>query len=104
MTLKIIKLMNYLLKISDFNDKLSDNSYYYSKDLIDNYLEFFNATLIKNNIYNISIDVNNEDNSNNFNIYFYSQNKTPITIEITGNAITKNETIRSKILIELVNI
>ena len=90
-------------EISDFNDKLSDNSYYYSKDLIDNYLELFNATLINNNIYNISIDVNIEDNSNNFNIYFYSQNKTPITInkiEITGNAITKNETIRSKVLIE----
>ena len=33
-------------EISDFNDKLSDNSYYYSKDLIDNYLEFLMLLLL----------------------------------------------------------
>ena len=90
-------------EISDFNDKLLDNNYYYSKDLIDNYLELFNTSLIRNNIFNKLIGVNIEDNLNNFNVYFYSQDKTPITInkiEITGNSITKNDTIRSKISIE----
>tara|TARA_B100000963_G_scaffold18236_1_gene13943 strand:+ start:7196 stop:9433 length:2238 start_codon:yes stop_codon:yes gene_type:complete len=98
---KIDKLL--IKKISDFRDNLESNSYFYSKELIDNYLELFNASLISNNIFNKQIDVNIDEDPNYFDIYFYSQVKTPITInkiEIIGNSITKNETIRSKISLE----
>ena len=87
----------------EFKNQLEINNNYYSKDLIDNYLKLFNNTLVDNNIFNKKIDVNINNNSDLLDIFFYSSDKTPIVInkiEITGNSITKNQTIRSKIAIE----
>ncbi len=91
-------------KIIELENKLKKRGFYYDKDLIDEYLEEFNSILISNNIYNKSIDINFVQKQNYLiDITFVTLEKDPIVInkiEIIGNSITKNKTIRSKLLIE----
>ena len=71
--------------------------------MINEYLELFNLELISNNIHNISIDVVFDEDINNLDLFFVANQKDPIVInkiDITGNSITKNKTIRSKLSIE----
>tara|TARA_B100000989_G_C19522448_1_gene464933 strand:+ start:173 stop:2404 length:2232 start_codon:yes stop_codon:yes gene_type:complete len=87
----------------DFNNDLKKNNYFYSKSLIDKYVENFNLNLISNNIHNLSIGFSIFEDNNNINLSFLSSQKDPIVInkiDIAGNTITKNNTIRSKISIE----
>ncbi len=87
----------------EFSNKLKNNNNFYSKTLINEYLELFNLQLISNNIHNISIDVVFDEDINNLDLLFVANQKDPIVInkiDITGNSITKNKTIRSKLSIE----
>ena len=87
----------------DFNNDLKKNNYFYSKSLIDKYVENFNLNLISNNIHNFSIGFSIFEDNNDINLSFLSSQKDPIVInkiDIVGNTITKNNTIRSKISIE----
>ena len=87
----------------EFSNKLKNNNNFYSKILINEYLELFNLELISNNIHNISIDVVFDEDINNLDLFFVANQKDPIVInkiDITGNSITKNKTIRSKLSIE----
>ena len=87
----------------DFNNDLKKNNYFYSKSLIDEYVENFNLNLISNNIHNSSVNFTTFEDNNNINLSFFSSQKDPIVInkiDILGNSITKNNTIRSKISIE----
>ena len=111
-----IKIDNYEFKFEDnnvfkllddltieFSNKLKNNNNFYSKILINEYLELFNLELISNNIHNISIDVVFDEDINNLDLFFVANQKDPIVInkiDITGNSITKNKTIRSKLSIE----
>ena len=111
-----IKIDNYEFKFVDnnvfkllddltieFSNKLKNNNNFYSKSLINEYLELFNLELISNNIHNISIDVVFDEDINNLDLFFVANQKDPIVInkiDITGNSITKNKTIRSKLSIE----
>ena len=87
----------------DFSNKLKKNNNFYSKTLINEYLELFNLQLNSNNIHNIRIDVVFDEDINNLDLFFVANQKDPIVInkiDITGNSITKNKTIRSKLSIE----
>ena len=93
--------------ISDLSYKLDEdlkkNNYFFDKNLIDDYLETFNLSLSSNNIFNKVIDVNIDYNNENIDITFLDKNNLPVVINkinIAGNSITKNKTIRSKISIE----
>ena len=90
-------------KTSEFIKKVKKNNYYYSKSLIDEYLDLYNSILISNNIHNIIIEAIFTDNDENLNLSFVAKEKDPIVvnkIDIKGNSITKNKTIRSKLSIE----
>ncbi len=88
---------------NDFNKELKENKNFYSKDLINKYIELFNQKLISNNIFNSSIDFEITDNLGILDLTFIIKKVDPIIINkinISGNSITKNHTIRSKILIQ----
>ena len=89
--------------IIDFQEDLKKNNYFYSKSLVDEYIESFNLYLISNNIYNFIIESNIFIDSSDLSLSFISKDKEPLVInkiDIVGNSITKNKTIRSKISIE----
>ncbi len=89
--------------LNDFDLKLKENNNYYSKELIDEYVELLNINLLENNIYNLTIKANVYEVNNNLAIKFFDENIEPVLInliDIRGNTITKNKTIRSKISIE----
>ncbi len=86
-----------------FTKKLSKNSYYYDQLIIDDHLNKINKILINNNdfnsIYVTDLDISTENNK----LTFISKNINPSIINkitITGNDITKDSTIRSKIPFE----
>ena len=89
--------------LNNFDLKLKENNNYYSKELIDEYVELLNISLLENNIYNLAIKANVYETNNNLAIKFFDENIEPVLInliDIRGNTITKNKTIRSKISIE----
>ncbi len=88
---------------SDFKSDLLKNKGFYSKLLLREYREKFNIILNANNIHNFTIDTLITEEDNNINLSFISNSKEPVVInkiDIRGNSITKNQTIRSKISIE----
>ena len=88
---------------SNFESDLDKNNDYFSKDIINSFLEDVNLFLIKNNINNffIDLDMNAENGFVNLDFIKKSQKPTKINnINIYGNTITKDKTIRSKLLIE----
>ena len=97
-------LFNFISKLSSkLEEDLKKNNYFYDKNLIDDYLETFNLTLLNNNVFNKVIDVNIDYNNENIDITFLDKNNLPVVINkinISGNSITKSKTIRSKISIE----
>ena len=101
---KFFELDNFIKLKNKFETSLSKNSYFYKKDLIDTHLKNINNYLSKKNINNFYIDAKIIKNSNNnIDIEFFDINQIPSIIgkiDINGNSITKDKTIRSKILIE----
>lgn len=97
----LIKTLNK--PINNFEKNISKNKYFYDNELITEYSELLNLYLIDNNIFNklITYEI---IKSNNSTILKFSETKvkprTVNKINITGNSITKEKTIRSKILIE----
>ena len=98
------KITSFLAnETSEFNKKIKKNNYYYSKSLIDEYLDLYNSILVSNNIHNIIIEATFTDDDKKLNLSFIAKEKDPIVvnkINITGNSITKDKTIRSKLSIE----
>ena len=89
--------------ISNFKNILSKNNFFYDKILINEYQELFNINLIENNISNTTIEHKIVENNNYLNLHFFSQKKNPVIINkinINGNSVTKDKTIRSKISLE----
>ena len=86
-----------------FLKKLNKNKQYYDNDLFNNYLIEINQSLLSNNIHSYYVDFEIEKKDYFLNINFYEKLQTSKIInriDIYGNSITKEKTIRSKILIE----
>ena len=93
-------LQKTILKLEN---KFKKNNNYYNKNIIDEYLELLNLDLLNNNIYNKIIKINETYGDKNIDLLFYSELKLPVVvnkIDITGNSITKDKTIRSKLSVE----
>lgn len=87
----------------EFNTKIKDNGNYFNNEINNIFLEDLNLLLLKNNINDYFIDIKTNILNGEVKLDFIKipQNKSNInTINIYGNAITKDSTIRSKLLIE----
>ena len=97
-------LSDMLIKFNkDFENNLSKNDYYYDFDIINEYLSKINNFLVSQNLANKLANVRIYDSNGDFNLDFYLEEIDPKVIEkinINGNSITKDSTIRSKLSIE----
>ena len=87
----------------DFIKKLNRFKRYFDKKLISDYLENINKTLIFNNVSNFYVDYKLKINDNKVDLNFIKIDQASRVINkinIYGNSITKEKTIRSKILLE----
>lgn len=101
------KLSLFTELYSKFESDLNKNNNYYSKQIIYSFLEDINFHLIDNNINNYFIDIDLNTENDFINLDFIKKNQEPKTINkinIHGNTITKDKTIRSKLLIEPGNV
>lgn len=93
-----------LVKFSEeLQNNLSENDYYYDFNIINEYLSKTNNFLISQNIINKLANVNVFETDNDYNLDFYLEDIDPKIINkinINGNSITKDRTIRSKISLE----
>lgn len=83
-----------------FNNKLSKNNFYYDQYIIDEFLDKINKTLVNNNIFNTTYVFKLEMASDKQTLIFKEENFKPSRInkiDILGNDITKDSTIRSKL-------
>lgn len=86
-----------------FEKKLMKNDYFYSEILLDDYTQSVIDVLNINNQLNYTFGYNTEIQENNVVIVFSQvqlENKLINKISISGNSITKDKTLRSKIKIE----
>ena len=87
----------------ELEDNLSKNEFYYDFNMINEYLSKLNNFLISQNLTNKLVNIKVLNSNNDYNLDFYLEEITPKVIEkinITGNAITKDKTLRSKFSIE----
>ena len=87
----------------ELEDNLSKNEFYYDFNMINEYLSKINNFLISQNLTNKLVNIKVLNSNNDYNLDFYLEEITPKVIEkinITGNAITKDKTLRSKFSIE----
>lgn len=88
---------------SEYNKELIKQDYFFNEKLITKYLNNFNNLLIDENILDSTFiyEINRENDL--ININFIEKKSDPIyvnKVNIEGNVITKDKTIRSKILFE----
>ena len=86
-----------------FNLNISKNNFYYDEIIIENYLNKINQLLLNRNIGNYEIQAKLEKNDNDFYLNIFSTTlkaKSINKISISGNSITKNNTILSYLQIE----
>ncbi len=87
--------------LNKLQDEVTDNDNFYDKNKLDKYLQKLNKKLISNNfnenIYDYSISIIDKDNIEVS--YFLKQTEKYVInrINIYGNAITKDKTIRSRL-------
>ena len=87
----------------ELEDNLSKNEFYYDFNMINEYLSKINNFLISQNLTNKLVNIKVLNSNSDYNLDFYLEEITPKVIEkinITGNAITKDKTLRSKFSIE----
>lgn len=98
--LKFPKIIEIFSELSDYSEK---ETLYYDKEFINNFLNESNEYLIKNNINNIYFDYKIELVGQLYVLKIKKIIKNQLSvnkINIYGNSITKDETIRSKINLE----
>ena len=86
--------------VNEFEKKLKKNNYFYSKDLIFDLVKNLNEILIRDNNFSSIIDADILFDNNSYNLVVFSKNVEPKIINkisITGNSITKDKVIRSKL-------
>ena len=87
----------------NFSKNLIKNQNFYNKKLLDEYLKEINRSLLFDNINTYYVDYTIEKNNGYLNLNFIEKSQSPKIInkiDIYGNAITKENTIRSKLIIE----
>ena len=98
------KNFEFLLPLKNsFESSLRERDMFYDKNNISNYVSEVNKLLLDNNVANLYADSSYDIFSNNINLNFFmnKQDIIPIKkIDIYGNSITKDKTIRSKLLIQ----
>ena len=89
--------------IDEFNNEISRNNNKYNESLILKYLDLFDNLLSSNNLLNSKFEYEAYRSGEKINLKF-SEKKLPLIsvnkIDILGNSITKDKTIRSKLLFE----
>lgn len=88
---------------NNFLKNLKKNDYYYDKKLLNEYVESINILLSSKNIYNFYYDFNITFEKSSLNVEFAEVDQSPKIINkinIYGNSITKEKTVRSKFMIE----
>ena len=97
-------LSSELVKLNEELEKnFFENDYYYDFNIINDYLSKANNLLISRNEVNNLVNVKVSELDDDFSVEFYLEEVTPKVVDkvnITGNSITKDSTIRSKISIE----
>ena len=92
------------LKLSeDLKKELSNNKNFYDFNIINEYLVSTNDLLISQNLSNKMVNINITEIADDYNLTFYFDEITPRIIDkinISGNSITKDSTLRSKLSIE----
>ena len=87
----------------NLKNEFSKNNFFYDQFIVDDFLSKINKVLIENNQFNISFNANLAIN-NEFKKLIFKQNlikpSTVNKINIIGNEITKDKTIRSKLSFE----
>jgi outer membrane protein insertion porin family len=87
----------------EFNKELNKQDYFFNKRLITKYLNNFNNLLLDENILDSNFVYSVNRDNDLISINFIEKKSDPIyvnKVDIEGNAITKDKTIRSKILFE----
>lgn len=90
-------------KSINFEKKIGKNNFYYDFDLINDYLEELNNYAVLNNHGKYIFDYEININEGKYTVNFFNSQIEEITInkiDIVGNSITKDSTLRSKITIE----
>lgn len=86
---------------NNFQKELTRNNYYFDNDIIFDHLKNLNEFLLDRSLITNSLNFKYDLNQNNeINLFFYKENFLPKyinKIEITGNTITKDNTIRNKL-------
>ena len=86
---------------NDFKIKINKNDNYFDYDLVDNYIDEFNKNLINSGFYDLSITHNFTLKDDGKRVLEFNSIKAdPLfvkKINIYGNSITKDKTIRSKL-------
>ncbi len=85
---------------SDFEKQLSKNNEFYDQELIDKFISNLNSSLIKTNNFNFIYRSKLENLNNKYSLKIYDADvdiELINSINIYGNNITKDETIRSKL-------
>ena len=88
---------------SKFLSSIEKNNSYYDEDIIRKYIDDLNILLFDKNIINLSAQVQLKESADGYYLDINSFNTDPIyvnQISITGNGITKNETLLNYIKIE----
>ncbi len=96
--LDISKLINK--DFDNLSKKLSKNNFYYDQNLIDDFLFKVNNLLINNNIFNSTYDAVLSEKDTLYKLSFVKKSIEPSIVNkitISGNEITKDKTIRSKL-------
>ena len=92
------------LKLSeDLKKELSKNKNFYDFKIINEYLVSTNDLLISQNLSNKMVNINITEIADDYNLTFYFDEITTRIIDkinISGNSITKDSTLRSKLSIE----
>ena len=86
-----------------FIKKLSKNNFYYDQFIIDEFLDRINDILVDNNLFNTIFVFNLENTPDTKKLFFKEEDIKPSRINkinILGNDITKDSTIRSKLPFE----
>ena len=93
--------------LNKFNKELennfSKNDFYYDFNIINEYLSKINNFLVSQNMVNKLANVRIYNSNQDYNLDFYLEDVNPKVIEkinINGNTITKDSTIRSKMSLE----
>ena len=89
--------------IEKLKNDLEKDDYFYNQKILDKYLDKLNHQLSSNNFDNFSYSYLLDIDQNLINLKFIENKLDPIIInkiEIFGNSITKDNTIRSKILFQ----